>query len=78
MPTVADGRSPARSERHALYEAHAFDPAGYSDALFAWARDFDGDGWTDVLAVGFPGKEAYWYRNPARRGQGAVGALLLP
>ena len=49
--------------RHALYAPKSFDPAGYSDAFFAWPCDVDHDGWTDVVTVGFPGKEAFWYRN---------------
>src|SRR5262245_14087486 len=36
----------------------------YADNFFAFARDFDGDGWTDVLVIGFPGKDASWFRNP--------------
>lgn len=29
-----------------------------------FAHDFNGDGWTDILVFGFPGKEAAWYENP--------------
>jgi hypothetical protein len=36
----------------------------YSDNFFMFAYDFNGDGWTDILVIGFPGKEAYWYENP--------------
>jgi len=50
--------------KHPIYEVEAFDPHGYSDNFFVWPRDLDGDGWTDLLVVGFPGKEAFWYRNP--------------
>src|SRR5260221_5126026 len=50
--------------KHTIYPPVAFDPHGYSDNFFAWPRDFDGDGWLDLLVVGFPGKEAFWYRNP--------------
>lgn len=39
----------------------------YSDDFFTWTADFNGDGWTDILVVGFPGKEAYWYENPRGR-----------
>src|SRR6188474_939215 len=49
---------------HEIRQAHPFDPHGYSDSFFLWPTDVDGDGWTDLLEVGFPGKEAYWYRNP--------------
>ena len=36
----------------------------YSDNFFAFPRDFNGDGWMDVLIVGFPGKETVWFENP--------------
>ncbi len=36
----------------------------YSDNFFAFPRDFNGDGWMDVLIVGFPGKETVWFQNP--------------
>lgn len=57
---------PSWTTRHALYAAQAFDPHHYSDAFFAWPSDVDRDGWIDVLAVGFPGKQAAWLRNPGR------------
>ena len=55
---------PEFTRKHAIYEQEPFDPKGYSNHFFAWPRDFDGDGWMDVLVVGFPGKEAFWYENP--------------
>jgi hypothetical protein len=42
----------------------------YSDYFFSFAHDFNGDGWDDVLTVGFPGVETFWYENP----KGAPGA----
>ena len=42
----------------------------YSDNFFAFVRDFDGDGWSDILIYGFPGKDASWFENP----QGKDGA----
>jgi hypothetical protein len=36
----------------------------YSDNFFAWAHDFNKDGWNDILVVGFPGKETAWFENP--------------
>ena len=50
--------------RYEIYAHKAFDPARYSDNFFAFPHDFDGDGWIDVLFVGFPGQQATWYRNP--------------
>lgn len=37
---------------------------GYSDNFLTYTCDFNGDGWTDILVIGWPGKEAYWYENP--------------
>ena len=36
----------------------------YSDNFVAYAHDFNGDGWDDILVLGFPGKEALWFENP--------------
>ena len=36
----------------------------YSDNFFAFARDFNGDGWDDILIIGFPGESTAWYENP--------------
>src|SRR5260370_8772515 len=42
----------------------AYDPHGYSKNFFAFTYDYNGDGWTDILIVGFPGEETVWYENP--------------
>lgn len=47
-----------------LYPAVPFDPLKYSDNFLVFPHDFDRDGWTDLLVVGFPGKEAWWLRHP--------------
>lgn len=39
----------------------------YSDNFFAWVYDFNGDGWNDILVVGFPGRDTSWYENPQGR-----------
>ena len=36
----------------------------YSDNFFAWAHDFNKDGWNDILIVGFPGTLTSWFENP--------------
>ncbi|MFO1491790.1 MAG: VCBS repeat-containing protein [Kiritimatiellia bacterium] len=36
----------------------------YSDDFMNFTRDFNGDGWTDILVVGLPGTAATWYENP--------------
>ena len=52
-------------QRHEYRPAKTFDPKGYSDDFQTYTGDFNGDGWTDILCVTFPGKEALWYANPA-------------
>jgi hypothetical protein len=36
----------------------------YSDNFFAFSHDFNADGWTDILVIGFPGQFTSWYENP--------------
>jgi len=36
----------------------------YSDNFFAFTYDFNGDGWTDILILGFPGDKSWWFQNP--------------
>jgi HEAT repeat protein len=52
--------------RHEIYPPHDYDPSGYSENFITFVSDIDGDEWLDVLVCGFPGKEAFWYRNPGR------------
>ena len=37
---------------------------GYSECMLCFAEDLNGDGWPDLIVIGFPGKPAYWYENP--------------
>jgi len=47
-----------------------YDPArGYSDYFLAFAHDFTGDGWSDILVYGLPGEPAHVFVNP----QGKAG-----
>ena len=39
----------------------------YSDNFLTYTYDFNGDGWTDVIVYGYPGKEVAWYENPQGR-----------
>jgi HEAT repeat protein len=45
-----------------------YKPEGYSDEFLCFAEDIDGDGWADLIVVGFPGAKTRWLRNPGRRG----------
>lgn len=37
---------------------------GYSNSFCNWTYDFNGDGWLDIVVVGFPGDPFHWYENP--------------
>jgi HEAT repeat protein len=51
--------------RHEFRPAKAFDPKGYSDNFLTFTGDFNSDSWIDIFCVPWPGKEGYWYANPA-------------
>jgi len=36
----------------------------YSDNFLTYTYDINGDGWMDVVAYPWPGKEVFWYENP--------------
>lgn len=55
---------PGFAEAHRIYEPKKFEPRGYSKNFVAYAPDVNGDGWDDVLVLGFPGDESYWFENP--------------
>lgn len=59
---------PDFKQRHEIYPASAYDPLRYSENFFAFAHDFNRDGWTDILVLGFPGVDASWYENPGDKG----------
>jgi FG-GAP-like repeat/FG-GAP repeat len=45
-------------------KAPEFDPHNYSEAFMCYSDDLNHDGWTDLIVIGFPGKETVWYENP--------------
>lgn len=55
---------PKFTERHEFYKPKAYDVNGYSDNFFAYSYDLNKDGWQDIVIIGFPGKETFWYENP--------------
>ncbi len=61
-------KGPDFKVRRDLYPAVPFNPLAYSDNFFAFIHDFNGDGWNDVLVLGFPGVDASWYLNPGDKG----------
>lgn len=49
---------------HEIFPPKAYDPHGYSDDFLTFVADVNGDGWDDVIVIGWPGKGARWYQNP--------------
>jgi hypothetical protein len=37
---------------------------GYSNCFASFTHDINGDGWDDLIVVGYPGDPFYWYENP--------------
>lgn len=56
---------PDFKKTHEYRPVKAYDPKGYSDNFLTYAGDINGDGWPDIVCVPFPGREGYWYENPA-------------
>jgi hypothetical protein len=51
------------------FEKEPYDPAkGYSDFFLTYSYDFNNDGWHDILAFSWPGKETWVYENPQGKG----------
>jgi hypothetical protein len=36
----------------------------YSNSFACWTEDLNGDGYPDLIVVGFPGAPCHWYENP--------------
>jgi hypothetical protein len=64
---------PEFTTRHEIYPPEDFDPNGYSNNFITFVADIDGDGWLDVMANVWPGKEVAWFRNPGKEGLAAGG-----
>src|SRR6266700_2983698 len=45
-------------------KAPEFDPHNYSETFMCYSDDLNHDGWTDLIVIGFPGKETVWFENP--------------
>lgn len=55
------------------WKMHPFRPVGsfvagvgYSNSFCNYATDLNGDGWQDIIVVGFPGVPFHWYQNPGK------------
>lgn len=69
-PDIVSGpywyEGPDFTVKHEYNTPKILDPAGgeYTTNFFEWAEDVDKDGWTDIVIIGLPGTQAYWYKNP--------------
>ncbi|MFO7905205.1 MAG: VCBS repeat-containing protein [Pirellulaceae bacterium] len=52
-----------------LGEPKAFPVKGYSDSFLCFDADVDGNGFFDLIVVGFPGQNTHWLRNPGKSGE---------
>lgn len=52
-----------------LEEPKSYKQKGYSDAFLCFAEDINGDGRIDLVVVGYPGRQTYWYANPGATGK---------
>ncbi|MDB6070686.1 MAG: Cysteine protease [Verrucomicrobiales bacterium] len=55
---------PEFTRKNQIYPPAAVNPRGYSKNFFNYCPDLNADGWTDVLVLGFPGEDSYWFENP--------------
>src|SRR4051794_40579752 len=69
---------PKFTERHEFYPPSPFNIAGYSENFFAFTYDVNHDGWTDIIIIGFPGKDAWWFANPQSKSGPWERHVILP
>jgi sugar lactone lactonase YvrE len=59
---------------HEIREPAVYDGAkGYSRGFGSWCDDWNGDGYSDVIVIAFPGETAHWYENPKGQHTSADG-----
>jgi 6-phosphogluconolactonase (cycloisomerase 2 family) len=46
------------------FKDHSTGMGNYSRVFAAWADDYNGDGYPDLLVIDFPGAPCYWMENP--------------
>jgi putative membrane-bound dehydrogenase-like protein len=72
IPDVVYGpywfEGPDFEKKHEIFPPVAQPRQAYADHFFCWVHDFNGNGWNDILVVGFPGTPAYVYENPTDSG----------
>lgn len=71
-------RAPQFKQKRGIAAPHAYDPRSYSNAFIMGAYDFNYDGLTDVLQIGWPGRAGYWLENPGKVRQDWTPHLITP
>lgn len=66
LPTTSFTRTNADGTTQQIpgYEGALGEKNAYSDNFFTFVYDFNHDGWPDIMVIGFPAKEAFWFENP--------------
>ena len=59
-------------------KAPEYDPLQYSHAFQTFADDLNGDGWTDLIIVDWPGSTTWWLENPKKAGAPWPQHVLTP
>ena len=59
-------------------KAPQYDPLSYSHAFQTFADDINGDGWTDLIVVDWPGKMTWWLENPKKTDSPWQQRILTP
>ena len=49
-----------------FYDGQPVNPVGYSENFLMYTEDVDRDQQLDIIVLGFPGKESWWFRNPGK------------
>ncbi|MGI8603556.1 MAG: family 16 glycoside hydrolase [Verrucomicrobiales bacterium] len=66
---------PGFKETVQIYQSQKIDVRSYSKNFLCYVHDLNSDGYDDVIVMGFPGEEGYWFENPQGRFKpGAEGA----
>ena len=53
-------------------------PKQYSNSFCTFAQDLNGDGWTDIMVVDFPGTPTWWFENPRVTGSPWKKHMVTP
>lgn len=53
--------------RHEVTVPEIHSIGGYGNHFLNFSMDVNQDGWIDLIGIGFPSKEAYWYENPKNK-----------